>query len=280
MFDDVSPPQSGSTPPNLPLGEPEDMFEKTDSALSSDTDFVQPAAPINTALDAGVLKPKTEMGGGEPISPLPQPQTPAYTIQTTPQPFLNGEQGVSRAVENAPQEAPFSGRKILIFISIILILIVLGLGSLWIYTSFIKKNTGDNFGIPTTNTQTNTVNSPNQVTTPIVPTTPSSEIVNPTSTNSTEDSILFGEPVDTDSDGIFDVDEAKYGTNTLNWDTDSDGLSDGDEVMIWKTNPLKMDTDGDGYGDGAEIKNGYNPSGTGKLFEPPTSTAATATGTP
>ncbi|HRH23960.1 MAG TPA: hypothetical protein PK295_05035, partial [Candidatus Magasanikbacteria bacterium] len=63
-------------------------------------------------------------------------------------------------------------------------------------------------------------------------------------------------------------------------DTDLDELSDGDEVMVWKTNPLVSDTDNDGYSDGVEVKNGYKPTGPGKLFEPPTTTAATATTSP
>lgn len=43
--------------------------------------------------------------------------------------------------------------------------------------------------------------------------------------------------VDTDNDGLNDVDELKYGTNPNNADTDSDGALDGDEVKKG-TNPL------------------------------------------
>lgn len=42
-------------------------------------------------------------------------------------------------------------------------------------------------------------------------------------------------------------------------DTDSDGISDIDEVKIYKTNPELADTDGDGVNDGIEIMGGYNP---------------------
>lgn len=288
MFDDVVPPKSGNTPPNLPLGEPEDMFEKTDSVSaatpSSDGNFsssLETTIPINTALDAGVLKPKTASLGEErtvitPVSPPTpfqaesrQDVSSSYTIQTPPSALLN-DQGVNQILGNVPQEAPFSGRKILVFISVILILIVLGFGSLWIYTSFIKKDAENGFTSPTdTDTNTDTT-----------PTIPSSDTSNSTPTDSTEDSVLFGEPVDTDSDGIVDTDEAAYGTDTLNWDSDADELSDGDEVMIWKTDPRVFDSDNDGYGDGAEIKNGYSPVGPGKLFEPPTSTSPAASGTP
>lgn len=75
--------------------------------------------------------------------------------------------------------------------------------------------------------------------------------------------------VDTDSDGLSDKDEAKvYKTNPLVSDTDNDGLSDRDEIFVWKTDPNNPDTDGDTFLDGAEVQNGYNPNGPGKLTPP------------
>lgn len=53
---------------------------------------------------------------------------------------------------------------------------------------------------------------------------------------------LTAKKIDTDGDGLLDVNEKRYGTN-----------------------PKKFDTDRDGYGDNEEIINGYNPSGKGKL---------------
>ena len=50
------------------------------------------------------------------------------------------------------------------------------------------------------------------------------------------------ELVDSDNDGLFDNEEAQYGTD-----------------------PNNSDTDGDGYLDGEEVKNGYNPNGEGEL---------------
>jgi hypothetical protein len=88
--------------------------------------------------------------------------------------------------------------------------------------------------------------------------------------NTTDTKLLFGEPVDSDGDGLTDDREKELGTDPTNWDTDHDGLSDYDEVTIWKTDPKNPDTDGDTYQDGAEVKNGYNPAGPGKIFEPPT----------
>lgn len=42
-------------------------------------------------------------------------------------------------------------------------------------------------------------------------------------------------------------------------DTDEDGLNDMDEVL-WKTDPEKKDTDGDGVPDGEEVKSGRDPA--------------------
>jgi hypothetical protein len=111
--------------------------------------------------------------------------------------------------------------------------------------------------------------------------------------------ILFGQPIDSDKDGLDDAREKEIGTNPQNIDTDGDGLSDGDEVvlyktnplnadadadglsdgdetLIWRTNPLNSDTDGDSYPDGTEVRNGYSPLGPGKLFSSPTTTNTTS----
>lgn len=73
------------------------------------------------------------------------------------------------------------------------------------------------------------------------------------------------QPVDTDQDGLTDLEENAAGTNINIVDTDGDGLSDYEELKIYGTNPLLADTDGDNYSDGDEVKNGYNPLGDGKL---------------
>lgn len=75
--------------------------------------------------------------------------------------------------------------------------------------------------------------------------------------------------VDTDSDGLTDDMEVSYGTDPLKADSDNDNLMDGEEVQTYQTDPLNFDTDGDGFSDGQEVKNGYNPKGSGKLFEIP-----------
>ena len=78
------------------------------------------------------------------------------------------------------------------------------------------------------------------------------------------------EPVDSDGDGLSDDDEAGLGSDPQKPDTDGDGLLDNEEVRIYRSDPLNPDTDGDGFSDGTEVRNGYNPTGPGRLFQVPT----------
>lgn len=79
----------------------------------------------------------------------------------------------------------------------------------------------------------------------------------------TGDNVVIERPVsspDSDGDGLFDAEEARFGTNPNNIDSDNDGLNDFLEIKIG-ANPLKPDTDGDGFSDGDEVMSGYNPLG-------------------
>lgn len=71
--------------------------------------------------------------------------------------------------------------------------------------------------------------------------------------------------IDTDQDGLSDLEEMELGTNVSSVDSDNDGLFDMEEVKTYMTDPLNPDTDGDSYLDGQEVKSGYNPRGDGKL---------------
>lgn len=59
--------------------------------------------------------------------------------------------------------------------------------------------------------------------------------------------------LDSDGDGLTDVEEARLGTDPNNPDTDDDGISDGDEVNVWGSDPLNPDTDDDLLYDGGEL---------------------------
>lgn len=65
--------------------------------------------------------------------------------------------------------------------------------------------------------------------------------------------------VDSDSDGLTDLQESFLGTNPNDSDSDNDGLTDGDEVFVYHTNPNDADTDDDGVDDGVEVTQGRNP---------------------
>ena len=59
--------------------------------------------------------------------------------------------------------------------------------------------------------------------------------------------------IDTDNDGLTDIEELQIGTNPQSYDSDGDTLSDYQEVKILGTNPLNRNTDGDRYDDGVDI---------------------------
>jgi hypothetical protein len=58
-------------------------------------------------------------------------------------------------------------------------------------------------------------------------------------------------PVDSDGDGLSDLDELALGSDPTLADTDHDRLDDGVEGAMG-TDPTRFDTDGDGFFDGDE----------------------------
>lgn len=66
-------------------------------------------------------------------------------------------------------------------------------------------------------------------------------------------------PLDSDGDGLTDIEEKQIGTNLRLADTDNDGLTDYQEAKIYLTNPTNTNTDSDRYSDSEEIKLGKNP---------------------
>jgi len=59
--------------------------------------------------------------------------------------------------------------------------------------------------------------------------------------------------IDSDSDGLTNVEEIQLGTNALQADTDADGLNDFEESRTYNTDPLQPDSDGDGLSDYDEV---------------------------
>lgn len=294
MFDD-QPTNSPSAPANLPQ-EPKDMFEDVDSGGAGGVSGQQPVVPAN-ALAAGLLKKRAESELG-----------------------LSTSESVSRSAAEIPTpvtyatKAPVLG-KIFMGLGTVVLIGVAGYIGLLGYNKFFKSSkapaapaaTTTNNNLPTVAKPADGVpdnivqapastNATSSVTGVVVTTSPTGEA----GADIKNKSILFGDQIDTDKDGVPDALELKYGTDPKNPDTDGDGLTDGDEIMvwgtdplkkdtdgdglsdydevkIWHTNPLNPDTDGDGFSDGLEVSRGYNPLGPGKLVKTSTSTPATST---
>jgi len=64
---------------------------------------------------------------------------------------------------------------------------------------------------------------------------------------------------DSDGDGLNDGDELDAGSDPLDPDSDDDGLNDGDEIG-YGTDPMVVDSDEDTYGDGDEVNEETNPA--------------------
>lgn len=273
----------------MPIGtDAEDIFANTqidqaepDPASAADmtaSEMNPPAAPVTapvSAVDAGILRPRQSTPPAPPASAATPPafQRPVYA----PKPPEYPPMGMNPLTEGEGNNSgilkePIGSKKVMLFIILIIIFVVLAIGGAWIYFDLIQENdTSDSFK-PDTEIETE----------PPVVTPPKNNETKPvaTTTQTVDDNIIFGDTVpDTDSDSLDDVRENDLGTDPLNWDTDGDELGDGDEVIIWKTKPLDPDTDNDTFSDGVEVKNGYNPLGSGKLFEPPSATTNTTSNT-
>ena len=65
--------------------------------------------------------------------------------------------------------------------------------------------------------------------------------------------------VDSDGDGLTNLEEYAAGTDPTKRDTDGDGLEDAAEVNTHNTDPTRQDSDGDGITDPQEIDEGSDP---------------------
>ncbi len=183
-------------------------------------------------------------------------------------------------------ERPTGNKKPLkLIIIVVAVLAILGI-SYFAYSQFFKPKDNSFTTTPVVNTKTNNTKTeatnqktdevkatstdanfvaviPGATTNPIVSQVGTSSAT--LATTSTSSEVQVESLIDSDGDGLTDVEERKAGTNSNVIDTDNDGLSDYEEVKVYHTDPLNADTDGDSYLDGAEVKGGYNPCGAGKL---------------
>lgn len=240
MFDDI--PQKNSIPPNnLPSesSEPVDMFSDIDGGSVDNH---------KTALDSGALKEKSS------------------GIQAHPESMRTG-------IDNSaayPAKSPILGKIILVII-ILSITVGVSYGAWRIYEFFNGDKLSSTSPVAEEDNQldNNIINSDEIVVDVegIDIDTVQSTTTDNTDTTSTNILVEDLEKKDTDKDGLSDAKEIEFKTDVNVADTDKDGLSDGDEVIIWGTDPSNPDTDGDSYFDGDEVKSGYNPLGSGKLFD-------------
>jgi len=278
MFDDQPGASGTPVPNNLPLGEPQDIFESTDNASSLPPlpGEAAPVAPLqssdgqSSALSAGILKPKTQ---DLPPLNINRPSVPPSTVGLPPQENIP-PQG-SAPAENAIKE-PTLSRGIMITIMAVVVGFVL-IGSGWFVYRIFTKDTAEPVVIEQ-RTDTDLPPEEDSETPAPVVTPPLEDITATTSSDAVDQEIITGESTDSDGDGLKDNREAELGTDPANWDTDTDDLSDGEELLIWHTNPKNSDTDGDTYKDGQEVKAGYSPTGPGRLAEiAPTTSGSTST---
>lgn len=269
MFDD-QPINSGvQTPNNLPIGEPDDMFagtEKNEDNLNQNSPFSVPEsnpAPLRSALDAGILRPKDNVF--PEVKPVNNYERPVSEAPYVPNMDV-------REINTIKE--PGTARGIMIAVVVVLIVAFLGAIGWWFYKNFVVyedlpvDDQNVDIVIPEglSNDEVDLVTEPagyEQVV------TDNQDSLSDIGKDIIDEEILFGEPIDKDADGLDDNRETDIGTDPNNWDSDNDSLSDGDEVIIWKTDPMNPDSDGDSYLDGAEVKSGYNPAGPGKIFEIP-----------
>jgi len=274
MFDDHQPNQpTGNIPPNLPIGEPEDIFASTENAAEKLRPTGDSIMDQTSALEAGALRVKNEnTTAARPMQPVAP--RPVASSQTMNQP--------APTQENYDLKEPGIGKFIFKLFIVVIVVAVLGGVGWFAYTKLIKPMPeSSNLAEESVNiVPENTEMAATSTEVPGETLTEADEKIDEMAGDIQDDAILFGAPVDKDGDNIDDTREGQIGTDPNNWDTDGDGLSDGDEILIWQTDPLKSDTDGDTYPDGSEVKNGYSPRGPGKLFAPPTTTTSSAVTAP
>ena len=79
---------------------------------------------------------------------------------------------------------------------------------------------------------------------------------------------ICGLTIDSDADGLTNIQEFNYQTDPLNSDTDGDKIADGDELNVYSTDPKRNDSDGDTFVDSQELANCYDPNINGKTLAP------------
>jgi hypothetical protein len=209
--------------------EPNDMFEETDKAAPQVT-------PPTTPAPAPAQTP----------APAPAPaaaSTPAP--ETTPAPAQNSIQDRMADLQVAKRGFPLKP------IVLVLAIVVIIAGAFFLSMKILNSRTPETPTSPNAEDQTT-----------------SKEVKQEFTSDDTGAAEKVSD-LDSDKDGLTDLEEAELGTSPTSEDTDADGLFDREEVQVYKTDPLNPDTDGDTFTDGGEVESGYNPKGDGLLLNLP-----------
>lgn len=296
MFDDQQPqsgnaPAANHTPDNLPVGGPAAAPPPKNSPGAGMPAPATPSTPApnaqpvpSTPVSMEEKKPQNEgMAPAPPASPPEQNTVPSAQPapkMATPQ-EANSEQGTpvpAGELPNAtPQAAPTiphppttaqpktmpapprnaSMGPLKIIATAFVIIALIGVALFIAYTLLVQQPfAGDDGDVVQSVPEEDVIEN--------------GDVVAPEEEDNTDPEEEAVEDVDSDGDGLTDAEEAREGTDPRNQDSDRDGLGDREEVKTYGTDPLDADTDNDGFLDGSEVVNGYNPNGSGKLFEVPT----------
>jgi hypothetical protein len=292
MFDDQIPSgQAGQIPPNLPIGEPEDMFADVDPAPAqtegpvpaqqdvdqSDSDTPpraivesQVATPAvgatPSAVEAGKLQPVAEAPPTASETPASVPSDDIPTMSADAPATPSNSEGIA---SSSPPPAPLMNdikepsfaRKISIVLVIIAVTIGVGVLGYALYTRFFM-GTGNTVVTPAPFEAVDT----SEFVPPITATSTEESV-----TTTTEQAVEDGDVVTSSSavdNGTISIDDQVLFGDTI--DTDEDLLDDMQEIELG-TDPRNWDTDGDGLSDGEEVLNWgtdpLNPDTDGDGFE-------------
>ncbi len=242
MFDDQNTPKPGGAQVNPP----EDIFASTDKV-----DETSHASEVGIPANLPTGSPDTSTASVSNSPQVPNPaQAPAVTQKPQVAPAqIPQPQGSPVAVEPSgktlppvPKSEGGAGKIILIVLGMIIIIGVAGALTYF----FVMQSPQD-----------------------IANTVSDSDVVDENQIKFEDEEDVVVEPIDSDGDGLTDDEESEVGTDPFNPDSDKDGLGDKEEVKTYGTDPLDPDTDGDTFLDGQEVASGFNPNGSGKLYDIP-----------
>jgi hypothetical protein len=280
---------SGDVPQNLPIAPTEQPSLMTGEVFSneakeSSADEKSPGERFNQMLEQVKMDAQMKKSEMDSSAGMPQPTMPAV-------PSGQSMDGLQMRSPNPIGQSDYEsvrkragGKKILTIFIIFVFAFAIIAGSLYFAMRFLTQNPFDEQlqGVDLIGGELTDEEFIDEV---VVEQLEAEEITT-TETEVVENGLLPGQPsgtlnltlacqplaqgvLDSDGDGLSDAVERQLGTDPLNPDSDRDGLSDYEEICVYGTDPLNPDSDGDGFLDGEEVRNGYNPSGPGRLLQIP-----------